>query len=209
MIFALFAFGYLLGFVGLLIAVPLATAIMMVLVAHGGTRASGGLLHDTAMRSMGLIVLAMGVPFALTGFHEFFHRTSWTAVKLRLLMGGLVALSRKVLDQSTQVLVFGNDQSKLLCVFERQIDMSCPAMKADECHQGITIARMPGEVLLEDGHCIFSLTGGMQRHSIDICVSRTLRLGFGRPSQFSNRLVASLETRQRESECMMQPSVPW
>jgi len=45
--------------------------IMMVLVAHGGTRASGGLLHDTATRFMGLIVLAMGVQFALTGFHDF------------------------------------------------------------------------------------------------------------------------------------------
>jgi multiple antibiotic resistance protein len=45
--------------------------IMMVLVARGGTRASGGLLHDTVTRFMGLIVLAMGVQFALTGFHDF------------------------------------------------------------------------------------------------------------------------------------------
>ena len=45
--------------------------IMMVLVARGGTRASGGLLRDTATRFMGLIVLAMGVQFALTGFHDF------------------------------------------------------------------------------------------------------------------------------------------
>jgi hypothetical protein len=40
--------------------------------AHGGTRASGGLLYDTATRSMAWIVPAMGVPFSLTGFHEFF-----------------------------------------------------------------------------------------------------------------------------------------
>jgi hypothetical protein len=45
--------------------------IMMVFVARGGTRASGGLMHDTATRFMGLIVLAMGVQFALTGFHDF------------------------------------------------------------------------------------------------------------------------------------------
>ena len=46
--------------------------IVMVLMAHGGSRAKGGLLHDTATRLTGLIVLAMGVQFALTGFHDFF-----------------------------------------------------------------------------------------------------------------------------------------
>ena len=46
--------------------------VVMVLVAHGGSRATGGLLHDTATRFMGLIVVAMGVQFALTGFRDFF-----------------------------------------------------------------------------------------------------------------------------------------
>jgi small neutral amino acid transporter SnatA (MarC family) len=46
----------------------------MVLVARGRARASGGgsLLHDMMTRFMGLIVLAMGVQFALTGLHNFF-----------------------------------------------------------------------------------------------------------------------------------------
>jgi multiple antibiotic resistance protein len=60
--------------VAALVAVVVAAGVMwivMVLVAHGGTRASGGLLHDTATRFMGLIVIAMGVQFALTGFHGF------------------------------------------------------------------------------------------------------------------------------------------
>ncbi len=48
------------------------TWIVMVLVARGGSRASGGFLHDTATRFMGLIVVAMGVQFALTGLHDFF-----------------------------------------------------------------------------------------------------------------------------------------
>jgi small neutral amino acid transporter SnatA (MarC family) len=46
--------------------------IMMVLVARGGTRTRGGFLRDTATRFMGLIVIAMGVQFALTGFRDFF-----------------------------------------------------------------------------------------------------------------------------------------
>ena len=48
--------------------------VVMVLVAHGRSRAKGGgdLLHDMVPRFMGLIVLAMGVQFALTGFHDFF-----------------------------------------------------------------------------------------------------------------------------------------
>jgi multiple antibiotic resistance protein len=57
-----------------LVAVVIAGVVMwitMMLVAHGGTHARGGLLHDTATRFMGLIVLAMGVQFALTGFHDF------------------------------------------------------------------------------------------------------------------------------------------
>ena len=60
-----------------LVAVVVATVvvwIVMVLVAQGGSRArgAGGLLHDMVTRFMGLIVLAMGVQFALTGFHKFF-----------------------------------------------------------------------------------------------------------------------------------------
>ena len=58
-----------------LVAIVVAAVAMwvaMVLVAHGGSRATGGLLHDTATRFMGLIVVAMGVQFALTGFHDFF-----------------------------------------------------------------------------------------------------------------------------------------
>ena len=61
--------------VTVLVAVAVAALVMwvvMVLMAGGGSRASGGLLHDTGTQFMGLIVLAMGVQFALTGFHDFF-----------------------------------------------------------------------------------------------------------------------------------------
>jgi multiple antibiotic resistance protein len=57
-----------------LVAVVVAAVVMwivLVLVAHGGSRARGGLVRDVATRFMGLIVLAMGVQFALTGFHDF------------------------------------------------------------------------------------------------------------------------------------------
>ena len=48
--------------------------VVMVLVARGGPRASGAgsLMHDMVTRFMGLIVIAMGVQFALTGFRNFF-----------------------------------------------------------------------------------------------------------------------------------------
>ena len=60
-----------------LVAVVVATVVMwvvMALVAHGGSRArgAGGLLNDMVTRFMGLIVIAMGVQFALTGFRNFF-----------------------------------------------------------------------------------------------------------------------------------------
>lgn len=58
-----------------LVAVAVATAIMwivMVLMPHGGPRAPGGFLRDTATKFMGLIVVAMGVQFALTGIRSFF-----------------------------------------------------------------------------------------------------------------------------------------
>jgi multiple antibiotic resistance protein len=58
-----------------LVAVAVATLVMwivMVLVARGGTHGPGGLLRDTATRFMGLIVVAMGVQFALTGIRSFF-----------------------------------------------------------------------------------------------------------------------------------------
>jgi multiple antibiotic resistance protein len=58
-----------------LVAVAVATLVMwivMVLVGRGGARAPGGFLRDTATRFMGLIVVAMGVQFALTGARSFF-----------------------------------------------------------------------------------------------------------------------------------------
>ena len=58
-----------------LIAIAVATAfawLMMLLVARfGGTQGGGGFLRDTMTRFMGLIVLSMGVQFALTGYHAF------------------------------------------------------------------------------------------------------------------------------------------
>ena len=57
-----------------LVAVTLAAPVLwmaMVLMAGGGTRARGGLMRETATRFMGLIVIAMGVQFALTGIHDF------------------------------------------------------------------------------------------------------------------------------------------
>ena len=60
-----------------LVAIAVAVVVMwvvMVLVARGGPRASGAgsLMHDMVTRFMGLIVIAMGVQFALTGFRNFF-----------------------------------------------------------------------------------------------------------------------------------------
>ena len=58
-----------------IIAVVVASVVMwivMVFVARGGSRTRGGLVRDTATRFMGLIVIAMGVQFALTGFRDFF-----------------------------------------------------------------------------------------------------------------------------------------
>jgi multiple antibiotic resistance protein len=58
-----------------LVAVAVAAVVMwivMVLMARRETRAPGGLWRETATRFMGLIVVAMGVQFALTGVHSFF-----------------------------------------------------------------------------------------------------------------------------------------
>jgi multiple antibiotic resistance protein len=59
-----------------IVAVCVATAVMwlvLALVARLGARPrdSGGFLRDTVTRFMGLIVIAMGVQFALTGIRAF------------------------------------------------------------------------------------------------------------------------------------------
>lgn len=60
-----------------LVAVIVATTIMwlvIVLTIYLGKRAvGGGFVHDTVTRFMGLIVIAMGVQFALTGIRAFFE----------------------------------------------------------------------------------------------------------------------------------------
>jgi multiple antibiotic resistance protein len=58
-----------------LAAVAVATIvmwIMMILVSREAAHAGGGFMHDTATRFMGLIVIAMGTQFALTGPRNFF-----------------------------------------------------------------------------------------------------------------------------------------
>jgi small neutral amino acid transporter SnatA (MarC family) len=58
-----------------LVAVTVATTVMwllIVLVAHlGGSGSGGGFVHDTVTRFMGLIVIAMGIQFALSGMRSF------------------------------------------------------------------------------------------------------------------------------------------
>ena len=58
-----------------LVAVVIASAVtwlVMLLVARIGRKDSeGGFAQDTITRFMGLIVLSMGVQFALTGLHQF------------------------------------------------------------------------------------------------------------------------------------------
>lgn len=55
------------------IAALAATWLIMVLSASASEQKKPGLMHDVTTRFMGLIVLAMGVQFALTGLDAFFH----------------------------------------------------------------------------------------------------------------------------------------
>jgi len=60
--------------VTVLAAVAVATTVMwllIVLVARLGAKDSGGFVHDVVTRFMGLIVIAMGVQFALSGIRSF------------------------------------------------------------------------------------------------------------------------------------------
>jgi multiple antibiotic resistance protein len=62
-----------------LVAVIVATAIMwlaiVLTIVFMRNRGGGGLAHDMVTRFMGLIVIAMGVQFALTGARAFFQVT--------------------------------------------------------------------------------------------------------------------------------------
>lgn len=60
-----------------LTAVAVATFVMwlttLLLIAIGRGSSGGGILHETVTRFMGLIVIAMGVQFALTGIKSFLN----------------------------------------------------------------------------------------------------------------------------------------
>ena len=45
--------------------------VMLLFARMTGKQNSGGFIRDTMTRLMGLIVLSMGVQFALTGYHAF------------------------------------------------------------------------------------------------------------------------------------------
>src|SRR5262245_12575744 len=57
--------------VAVVIAV-LVTWIVMALMSHAGSHPARGFVRDTTTRFMGLIVIAMGVQFTLTGIRDFF-----------------------------------------------------------------------------------------------------------------------------------------
>jgi multiple antibiotic resistance protein len=45
--------------------------VILLAIALGNRFSSGGFVHDTVTRFMGLIVIAVGVQFALTGIRAF------------------------------------------------------------------------------------------------------------------------------------------
>lgn len=57
--------------IAIAVAVGATWLVMLLSAGVAGKRNGGGFLRDTISRLMGLIVLAMGVQFALTGFHAF------------------------------------------------------------------------------------------------------------------------------------------
>jgi multiple antibiotic resistance protein len=62
-----------------LVAVVFAAFVMWIVLAFavgGGPRKSESVIRDTTTRFMGLIIVAMGVQFALTALQDFFYRRS-------------------------------------------------------------------------------------------------------------------------------------
>lgn len=57
--------------IAIAVAVGVTWLMLMLSARYSGGSSEGGLLRDTLTRFMGLIVLAMGVQFAMTGFHAF------------------------------------------------------------------------------------------------------------------------------------------
>lgn len=57
--------------VAVAVAIGITFLVLLVVARSDGERRGGGFVRDTMTRFMGLIVLSMGVQFALTGFHAF------------------------------------------------------------------------------------------------------------------------------------------
>lgn len=57
--------------VGVVVALAV-TWLVMIIVSHSAGKRRQGLMHDVVSRFMGLIVLAMGLQFTLTGLKTFF-----------------------------------------------------------------------------------------------------------------------------------------
>ena len=57
--------------IAIVVATGCAWLVMLFVARLGSKQDGGGILRDTMTRFMGLIVLSMGVQFALTGFHAF------------------------------------------------------------------------------------------------------------------------------------------
>jgi small neutral amino acid transporter SnatA (MarC family) len=64
-----------------LVAVAVATTVMwlsILIVSRFGGRGSGGFVHASVTRFMGLIFIAKGIQFALTGMRSFMRTTTPT-----------------------------------------------------------------------------------------------------------------------------------
>ncbi len=58
--------------VAIVVAVAVTWLVMLIVACIGSKPDSNGFVRDTVSRLMGLVVLSMGVQFALTGFRTFF-----------------------------------------------------------------------------------------------------------------------------------------
>src|SRR6266436_5054319 len=109
----------------------------------------------------------------------------------------------KLLDESCHIPVIWCGPGQPLGVFERSFDVAGITAESDKRQQGIAIIRMPLQALLENGHGFVAASRRMQRHGIDIGVSRAIGLKLNGAAQFAQRLVETLEARQRETERMV------
>jgi hypothetical protein len=113
----------------------------------------------------------------------------------------------EIVEELSKIGVIRGDMGELPGVFQSSVDVARVAVECDQCHEGVAVVRMPGQIRLQNVQRFVGVARRMQRNGVDIGITGSVRLYFGCRAEFGERVIRPFLADQGEPECVMQAGV--